>query len=59
MKYISFIEEYTRLQKCWFTSENYNQFNQSELQKEFQLQIKKLSIIEPQLKNDGIVLFFN
>ena len=59
MKYISFIEEYTRLQKYWFTSENYNQFNQSELQKEFQLQIKKLSIIEPQLKNDGIVLFFN
>jgi dynein heavy chain len=55
MKYLSFMDEYTRLQKYWFLSENYLQINQSELQKEFPVEIKKLSTIESQLKNSGKV----
>ena len=54
-KYLTFLDEYSKLQTYWFKCENYISINAQELLKYFPIEIKKLNNIENSIKSLGKV----
>ncbi len=59
-KYLSFLDEYSKVQTYWFKSENYIGMNAQDLLKHFPIDMKKLNNVDNTLKSLGKVrILFN
>ena len=57
-KYLSFLDEYSKVQTYWFKSENYIGMNAQDLLKHFPIDMKKLNNVDNTLKSLGKVFDF-